>query len=70
MAADPVKLQAQLHKLQAQFDELAKEKEAIAKGAREAGTATGVSARGVASSLCAHCCTAARVACRLQSSRA
>lgn len=33
-AGDPVKLQAQLHRLQAQFDEVVKEKDKIQKGAR------------------------------------
>jgi hypothetical protein len=35
MAADPIKLQAQLHKLQAQFDEASKEKDQLAKGMME-----------------------------------
>jgi hypothetical protein len=32
MAADPVRLQAQLHKLQAQYEELVKEKALTAEG--------------------------------------
>ena len=32
MAADPIKLQAQLHKLQSQLDEVLREKDAMGKG--------------------------------------